>query len=592
MNKNKLLDAPKILVILAMTMLSSNSFADHGSGSHIDVNLAGPVNSNTGNYSVTWTNNSDPNLDETQYLQQKYNGGSYISVYSGTGGSVLFTGKPNGTYNYRVRWEFCFGFFCFSQYSAPITIIVDDTLPPADSDGDQLMYEYDLRTGDFDGNGYVDILIDRITPGIVDGSMQTVIVGGTTSGPTVFIPTQSELNSARTYPVNSNITLGGFDHNVDGYTDLQIIGLATLNSAAFPYDCLIVFASGNYGIAQPLGHKFIDEDYMEFFDNIRSALEDPNFYADNTLVIIRPVFTVVIDCPFQFDPFSGFSLWSCHFGIVVEEYVSQVIGIGYHASAPDATDAINAILVNDDFLGGIDWWNLSVALESILGVHSFGFRIDGSRGETNYGDDGIIESEFGEIIFAFLGYYYEESTPITSVEVRHDYDFPTNICSTTSDTPYGGVSIPQSDCTEENVQCWSQRRPAPRLNGSEDTVLKDQNITLKFGMPIKVHTYDFINLKLLVNTTRKGHVFHDDMMVDEDCAHDIVTIGAYPDRCSYVHRMVSLNGNWVKMHTHGEGWNNSFGEKVLNELAGEYIFKRVDDWIKGKLAFIGACTDS
>ena len=67
----------------------------------------------------------------------------------------------------------------------------------------QLLYGYVLRSGDFDGNGYIDVLVDRQTPGEVDGSLQTVILYQSSTGITPVIPSSTELNNARTFPVDA-----------------------------------------------------------------------------------------------------------------------------------------------------------------------------------------------------------------------------------------------------------------------------------------------------------------------------------------------------------------------------------------------------
>jgi hypothetical protein len=62
--------------------------------------LTVPSADNTGSYTVQWTTLSNAS---SYALQEQFNGGPWTQIFSGTGTSVSITGKPVGTFSYRVR---------------------------------------------------------------------------------------------------------------------------------------------------------------------------------------------------------------------------------------------------------------------------------------------------------------------------------------------------------------------------------------------------------------------------------------------------------------------------------------------------------
>lgn len=590
--------------------------------------------SEDGNYTVTWWLNtySSPQYEVTIVsgdLSTRTNStGNWTSIgsvpsYTTVWGSSWYdydkneSGKGNGTQNYWMSATVYDNYYYMYHY-------VDDyfdvtVAPPPDSYADQLQYEYEVRTGDFDGNGYTDILVDRLTPAYLDGSMQTVIVEGSASGTSVKVPTQGELADARMYPTNSNVELGGTDRNFDGYADLMVMGLESLSSPSYPYDCLILYAPAKGGVAQPMGHKFIDDEFVEFFGNIAQAFVDPSFYQDNTHVQERPVFALSFVCPFLFHPSSD-ALWRCFLAVNFVGTEPQIVGIGYHPDAPAATSAINDIIAGD-YSSGDPWKRLSDVLKRILGVPSFGYQNNGSWLSTNYGFDGDeIGDEFKIIWDAFIYSVLvpgedETVSPLAPEdwEERHVYDVGqpgvgTSICSTTGDTVFtdppvgpGGpatvYTIPQSVCTFENVFCWVKRNVAPREDNSTETVEDGENIILDEHNPIRTHVFE--NERVIVNETLGGgiitendHEFHDPLQ-PLDCTQfpDWGDINATHERCSYVHREVIPHGSDINITTHGEGYNESIFERKKNEFLGPIIFSGIDDSIRRRLAIQGACVD-
>ena len=116
------------LFSLCLLGVSLNAVADHGSGSHVDINLTVPPASN-GDFTITWENEPLYSAD----LQESFNGGAYVSVYQGGAEEQAFTGKPAGNYTYRVRLFWDMGFYVNEGgYSAPqSTVVVQEPGAPA-----------------------------------------------------------------------------------------------------------------------------------------------------------------------------------------------------------------------------------------------------------------------------------------------------------------------------------------------------------------------------------------------------------------------------------------------------------------------------
>ncbi len=262
-----------VCIVIPNLVFSQSAVADHGSGSHINLGLDGPAYSDTGNFTISWNNYSDPSVDHYESLQEKSGSGGYVTIYSGTSGNVPINGRSSGEYSYRVKREMCFGFFCDVQYTSPIVVIVD-TASTADTFSEQLNYEYQIRSGDFNNDGHIDILLDRLTQGPVDGSMQTVIVNGG-SIPSVVVPSNAQASHARSFPTNSDIQASGTDGNFDGWADIVLAGLETLGGS-YAEDSLILYASGITGQSAPAGLNIMDQLYKDFFHSIAAGLADPN----------------------------------------------------------------------------------------------------------------------------------------------------------------------------------------------------------------------------------------------------------------------------------------------------------------------------
>lgn len=85
--------------------------------------VTAPASSNTGTYTVSWTTVA---LATRYEAQEALNGGTWQAAYSGTATSLARSGKPSGSYGYRVRA--CRDTTC-GNWSATATVAVN--VPPA-----------------------------------------------------------------------------------------------------------------------------------------------------------------------------------------------------------------------------------------------------------------------------------------------------------------------------------------------------------------------------------------------------------------------------------------------------------------------------
>ena len=473
--------------------------------------------------------------------------------------------------------------------------------------------------GDFDGNGKPDVLIDRITPGPVDGSFQTAILHAHASNGALGLvsdPTWSQIQSARGFPTNPNIKVGRADGNFDGFVDLILEGLPSLGSLpSYQHDHLILYASGKAGQSSPKGIKFLGNDYGELIGNVISAIADPNFYAANTSVTIRPQYGIELVCePVPTAP----TFWQpgCQLQGVVVGYTVQISGLGYHIAAPGVTDALNKIDTGD-YSSGDPWWNLNLALKTVIGVDSFGFETDGTRRPTNYAQDDESEAdekqtmrELVDAVLLFTGIRPRELEPDYEPNydnyVEHYYHTGIDpqvgnvICNkfsaTTLPEDSDGIvrTIPSSVCTLENVFCWARRRPAPRKDSADDSTADDGETQFLWDFigTNPIVTWVDPQSNTYVNQTLETHVFHDGAQ-DPECGDvsDLTDLGSFPERCAIVQRRAKDFGNTINMTTIGRGHNADNLEKALNEYWGKRIFDDVDEWIQRRLAEDGVCTN-
>ena len=625
----KISSLKKVAVVIVIGALyQSTASADHGGSFHQNWYLSVPSSNPFGSYTVSYASGNGSSV----FLEEKFNAGQYQTVADASfSTSTTFTAKPAGTYTYRMRFELC-AFTCFTNYTNPQSIVVSNPNPPppppppsvADSIQDQANYLWEARSGDFDQDGNVDFLLERLSSGSVDGSLLTTILEGNGTGVTAKSPTSAELQNARTFPLTTQIALDAVDLNVDGYLDLFVSGLDALGSSSFPADELIVFASGVEPQTTPAAIKFFDQTVVDYLGAIREGFADPDYFIDNANVSFRPVFAIFLNCGGNYF-FQPFGFLGCQFEVRLVGFVFQIIGTSYPIQSLTTVARLTEIADIGSWQNGEQnhFKILSDAFFEIFGTRMFGFKLDGTRSHTNYKRGSDTEAdEIEELGVILIGQFEtligENDNPQSQpILFRHVYDVDNTICLTNQDTPVvkvrtlgpGAIStdievISAAKCNMANVNCWKRKRPAPRSIFSPNrgrTVYDSEPSELQgFLLQTNPIVTWLPNIeedgRLLVNETRPGHIFHDDAAVD-GCA-DSLSFGAINgpspgSRCSYVFRETDLSmapaSPAIKISTHGEGWNEA-PYNFVNERLGVLIFEQVDRWIQERLADPGVCS--
>jgi VCBS repeat protein len=229
-------------------------------------------------YSVTY-NNDYGALD--MWLYERYGTGAtqYISS-SATGETINFTGKPPGDYYYSTTEMFVYYdeyYFPYYYYwNSPLThvIVTGASLPNADPLSIQNDYTYETRSGDFNGDGLLDLFVHRTSGGTSgNGSIENVILERLANGAfTHVVPTAGQASAATGWPAVA-VDLVLSDFNLDGFMDIVLNNLGNVLSGAVGQ---IVVAPGVTGALQ--GLVPMDAKYNKFTTEVGNFLEDPNWY--------------------------------------------------------------------------------------------------------------------------------------------------------------------------------------------------------------------------------------------------------------------------------------------------------------------------
>ncbi|HEX5046209.1 MAG TPA: VCBS repeat-containing protein, partial [Gammaproteobacteria bacterium] len=222
------------------------------------------------------------------WLEERIDGGPWS--YVGQGGAIAFANKPVGTYYYRVgNWMGDY-FWGWNEYSAEIMVTVAPAGSPADPLSTQLLYRYDTRYGDGNGDGWPDLFVKRVAGGSAgNGSIDTIMLLQTGGGRfTSIVPSANLASAASAWPAAA-VQVVLEDFNVDGFADLLIKGLGNTIGGALNE---IVYAPGRPGALQPLGVRAVDPGLKRFLANSRDYFADTGYFDQNAPVnyVVIPIY--------------------------------------------------------------------------------------------------------------------------------------------------------------------------------------------------------------------------------------------------------------------------------------------------------------
>ena len=560
---------------LALLILPLSAFAE----------ISGPDTDEDGYFTLTW------NGKGTLLQEVDTNTGTVLKFW--TGGSVDLS-RETGRYTFNevlcVPVPFV-GLRCVSQDSHVVVVGRGDSgaITP-DSLDDQAQYTFTTKSGDFDSDGRVDVLVDRTSDGDVDGSMQSYVLYQREGGRVEAVkPTEAELKKARGFQSTNRLNLIPNDFNVDGFADHMIENLQSVMGSTV-VDEHLVFAPGTAtDKTKPSGDIAVTHAITSFYADLGKWMNDSTHFAKNISATTTPVYAVGWSCtPVWSDPIAGF------FPVSLCQPYIRFVGLnvkleGVNLSALAAASRIEPFLSGSERPSVLDLWNLSRIARSVLGVHLFGFNDNGELGDYNFD----ISEEVDELR-ALLVHYLHELMRIgkdmhenkQAESGTHDYSVETEICTVTEET--------KAWCTLANIACWGRHYPAPYLDESDHQKAVKNDAESKLGNcliiggekscvswmgpnPIKtaVGTEGGLPENAIANTTLPGHLFHDpnNPKVCPKKLNEGDWKTSPPNKCSQVYREPHLQDGKITMRTRGYG---SGANAEINQAQGPLIFADLD----------------
>jgi hypothetical protein len=259
-----------------------------------------------GGYTVTF----DPTCDavllpgfycEFVYLLEQAGTDGPWSVVSAGAGTVTFTSKLPGSYTYVVWMGVSSPYYgmYFEGYSPATTVVVPSVLTAAPVRDDiltQLTYQYDVRSGDIDGDGRADLFVRKAAGGSpLNGTVEETILQQTSAGYfDAIVPTAGQAAAASAWPLAPTVQPRLHDIDVDGYVDVTLFNVASVVNGAADQ---IVFSPGALAQAQPGGVRAVDAGLKNFVGDAMDYFYDPNYFLKNAPMYFYQSYFWYAYCP-------------------------------------------------------------------------------------------------------------------------------------------------------------------------------------------------------------------------------------------------------------------------------------------------------
>jgi hypothetical protein len=224
-----------------------------------------------GSYSVEWQDTTG----SICWLSERLNGGAWATVpnsYSPT--NILSLSRSVGNYEYQVA--------CIDDYGGKLgpisTVGVVTSMPSLDPLETQRDYQFQVRSGHFDGNGKLDIYIQRNSGDTNNGVINKTILTQTDDGhfEVVENPTSGQLATAAGWPVSTGVAPVANDYNVDGRVDVLLKHLDTTIPGV---DDQIAYSTGMFFQGAAEAVAAIDFEFEKFFRDTYNWILDPNYFS-------------------------------------------------------------------------------------------------------------------------------------------------------------------------------------------------------------------------------------------------------------------------------------------------------------------------
>ena len=385
------------LLIILSAIFSVQAFAISASASTVQAGE---------NYSITYAPH--------QLLQERVGAAGTWTFVTGTNGVAEFSNKPEGIYYYRgVTVHFYSGFPQF-YYSSEISVNVYSG-PPIEVDGiwDQKDYIYQVRKGDINGDGKLDLFIKRTSGGNANNGVLSTSILQQQADKTfsVLTATPAQLNTAASW-ANTNVEVVLGDFNMDGYVDLILKGIGNHIAGA---NNQMVFSKGQLFSGQASSVRDLDEDFAKTFSSIAHWFGDSNYFENNIITVTGYTYVLTYGC--QYDWLYG--EYICGFYYVLVPYTVT----GYDSSlisqdALDLRDAMEPVLsVGEINSGSTTAIELADIFENIIGdVLMAGVYREPNRvlsHEVNVPDQMLAEYRLGALLSAFVSCESEDAVNLS-----------------------------------------------------------------------------------------------------------------------------------------------------------------------------------
>lgn len=224
-----------------------------------------------GSYSVEWQDTTG----SICWLSERVNGGAWATVpnsYSPTNNVSL--SRSVGSYEYQVA--------CIDDFGGklgPISAVgVVTSMPTLDPLETQRGYQFQVRSGHFDGNGKLDVYIQRSSGDTNNGVINKTILTQTDDGhfEVVENPTSGQLSTAASWPISTGVEPVVNDYNVDGRVDVL---LKNLDTAIAGVDDQIAYSKGLFFQDAAEAVAAIDLEFEKFFRDTYNWILDPNYFS-------------------------------------------------------------------------------------------------------------------------------------------------------------------------------------------------------------------------------------------------------------------------------------------------------------------------
>ena len=224
-----------------------------------------------GSYYVEWQDTTG----SICWLSERVNGGAWATVpnsYSPI--STISLSRAVGSYEYQVA--------CIDDYGGklgPISSVgVVTSMPTLDPLETQRDYLFQVRSGHFDGNGKLDIYIQRNSGDANNGIINQTILTQTDDGhfEAVASPTAGQLANAAGWPISTGVVPVANDYNVDGRVDVL---LKNLDTAIAGVDDQIVYSTGMFFQGAAEAVAALDFEFEKFFRDTYNWILDPDYFS-------------------------------------------------------------------------------------------------------------------------------------------------------------------------------------------------------------------------------------------------------------------------------------------------------------------------